>query len=99
MFQFINKLKLCTKLGPEAVHKYFYFHIYTSLFCPFEKDEEISKRENWYFFYTNTTVLGLIEKGLLSQEKCWFVAGICLIWKLTEYTNDNGPDAPLTPTF
>ena len=46
MFQFINKLKLCTKLGPEAVNKYSYFHISTPLFCPFEKDEEISKREN-----------------------------------------------------
>ena len=25
--------------------------------------------------------------GCHSQEKCWFVAEICLIWKLMEYTN------------
>ena len=48
---------------------------------------------------THTTVLGLIEKGCYFQEKCWFVAGICLIWKLMEYTNDHSPDAPIIPTF
>ena len=37
--------------------------------------------------FTHTTV-GLIEKGYYSQEKCWFVTGICLIWKLMEYKND-----------
>ena len=25
--------------------------------------------------------------GCHSQEKCWFVAEICLIWKLMEYRN------------
>ena len=36
---------------------------------------------------------------LFSQEKCWFVAGIFLIWKLVEYTNDHSPDACIIPTF
>ena len=27
------------------------------------------------------------------KKKWWFVTGICLIWKLMEYTNDHSPDA------
>ena len=30
-----------------------------------------------------------------SQEKWWFVAGLCFIWKLMEYTNDHNPDASI----
>ena len=30
---------------------------------------------------------------------CWFVAGICLIGKLKEYTNDHSLDACIIPTF
>ena len=35
------------------------------------------------------------KSRLYSQEKWWFVAGICLIWKLMEYTNDHSPDASI----
>ena len=34
---------------------------------------------------------------LFSQEKCWFVAGIRIIWKLMEYKNDHSPDACIIP--
>ena len=34
-----------------------------------------------------------------SPEKCWFLACICLIWKLIEYANDHSPDASIIPTF
>ena len=33
------------------------------------------------------------------QEICWFVAGICLIWKLMEHTNGHSPDAFIIPTL
>ena len=36
---------------------------------------------------------------LSSQEECWLVAGICIIWKLMEYKNDPSPDACIIPTF
>ena len=36
---------------------------------------------------------------LFSKENWWFVAGICLIWKLKEYTNDHSPDASIILTF
>ena len=36
---------------------------------------------------------------LFLKENWWFVAGICLIWKLTECTNDHSPDASIILTF
>ena len=47
---------------------------------------------------TGATV-GLIENGCNSQEKRWFVAEICLIWKLKRYTNDHRPNAPIIRIF
>ena len=41
----------------------------------------------------------MIEKGSLFSEKCWVVGLICLIWKLEEYANDHGQNAPITPAF
>ena len=61
---------------------------------------EISNRNKmiyiYIFFFRN---LDLHNSRLFSQEKWWFVAGICLIWKLMEYTNDHSPDASIIPTF
>ena len=61
---------------------------------------EISNRNKmiyiFFFFFRN---LDLHSSRLFSQEKWWFVAGICLIWKLMEYTNDHSPDASIIPTF
>ena len=60
---------------------------------------EISNRNKMiyiFFFFRN---LDLHSSRLFSQEKWWFVAGICLIWKLMEYTNDHSPDASIIPTF
>ena len=39
------------------------------------------------------------KNGRYSQEKCWFVAEICLIWELIEYKNDDSPNASIIPTF
>ena len=44
-------------------------------------------------------ILGLIEKRSLFPEKYWFVAAICLIWKLKEYSNDYRSNAPTICTF
>ena len=41
----------------------------------------------------------LNRKRVVISKKKWFVAGICLIWKLMGYTNDHSPDAPIIPTF
>ena len=38
------------------------------------------------------------KKVVIPKKKC-FVTRICLIWKLTEYTNDRSPDAPIIPTY
>ena len=38
-------------------------------------------------------IVGLIEEVSLFPEKYWFVAGICLIWKLKKYTSDHRPNA------
>ena len=47
----------------------------------------------------NHTIVGLIEKGFYSQEKCWFEAVIYLIWKLIKYANYHSLDACVIPTF
>ena len=39
------------------------------------------------------------QQALLSPEICEFMAGICLIWKLEEYTNDHRSNVPIIPTF
>ena len=44
--------------------------------------------------------LKLKKRSLLfSKEKWWLAAGICLIWKLMEYKNDNSPDVSIITTF
>ena len=48
---------------------------------------------------TRATRVILIKKGCYSQEKCWFVDGICLIQKLVEYTNDYRPGGPIICTL
>ena len=39
------------------------------------------------------------QQALLSPEICEFMAGICLIWKLEEYTNYHRSNVPIIPTF
>ena len=56
-------------------------------------------KKNFFFENCNWETVNLIETGLLLQEKCWFVAGICLIWKLMGYTNDHRMDAPIICKF
>ena len=38
--------------------------------------------------------VGLTEKGSLFSEESSFMTGICLVWKLKEYSNDHTPNAP-----
>ena len=44
-------------------------------------------------------IVGLIEEASLFPERYWFVAGICLIWKLKKYTSDHRPNASTICTF
>ena len=70
------------------------------LFASLRQRDLIQEKLMFFFLEIVThTTAGLVEKWLLSPEKNWFVAGICLIWKLMEYTNNNSPDACIIPTF
>ena len=53
---------------------------------------EISNRKKLFFFLTHTT------EGFFHKKKWWFMAGIYLIWRLMEYTNDHSPDASIITT-
>ena len=59
---------------------------------------ETGKIHVFYSEILNYITVGLIEKGLLFPGKM-FVAGICLFWKLMEYTNDHSLDACIIPAF
>ena len=39
------------------------------------------------------------KRVVITRKKCWFVAGVCLIWKLMKCTNVHSPDVPIIPTF
>ena len=41
----------------------------------------------------SSATVSLSVKGSLFPVKFWFVAGICLIWKLKEYARDHKPNA------
>ena len=65
-------------------------------FCLFDCGKEISNvvfSEN-----VSSATVGLIE-GLLFPGKVLFVTGMCLIWRLMEYTNDKRPDASIIRKF
>ena len=49
--------------------------------------------------FDSSTTVRMEEKGSLFPEKCWFLAKICLIWKLKEYTSDHRPNAPAIRMF
>ena len=51
-----------------------------------------NRKKICFFFFRN---LEPHNSRPSSQEKWWFVAGLCLIWKLMEYTNDHNPDASI----
>ena len=50
---------------------------------------ENGKTGNNFFEILPGATVGLLEKSLNSQEKCCFVAKICRILKIKEYTNDH----------
>ena len=52
--------------------------------------------EKMNFFFRN---LDPHNSTLFSQEKWWFVAGICLVCKLMKYTSDHSTDASMMPIF
>ena len=60
---------------------------------------ETGKTGNNFLEILPGATVGLLEKSLNSQEKCWFVAKICRILKLKEYTNDNRRKGPIIGTF
>ena len=90
--------KLCTVSANDHVFQSFEkFYLWQNKFLPSYLPVVTRSQtgENDVFFRN----LGPQNSTLFSQEKCLFVAGIWLIWKLMEYTNDHGPDASIIPTF
>ena len=78
------------------------FYQYASLSQQDLKPEKLifPLQRSWERSFPEVMTVGWIEKRVvISPQKCWFVARICIFQKLMEFANDHSPDVYIISTF